>query len=79
MDKQPDTPLDAYLLKAGTSDAEFALAISRDRSMVNKLRRGKLTPTLDVAAAIERATDGAIKMQDWTDLAAKPRARAEAA
>jgi len=75
MDKQPDTPLDAYLLEARISDADFAAKIKRDRSMVNKIRRGKLTPTLDVAAAIEAETDGAIPMQAWTDLPA-PQARA---
>lgn len=68
MDKKPATPLDAYLLGAKISDADFAAKIKRDRSMVNKIRRGKLTPTLDVAAAIEAETGGAIPMQAWTDL-----------
>jgi hypothetical protein len=38
-------------------------------SIVNKLRRGKIKqPTFEVAMEIERATDGAIPMQAWTDL-----------
>lgn len=69
MSKEPATPLDAYLQQAGISDADFATQIKRDRSIVNKLRRGKIKqPTFEVAAEIERATEGAIPMQIWTDL-----------
>jgi transcriptional regulator with XRE-family HTH domain len=69
MSKEPSTPLDAYLKQAGISDADFATQIKRDRSIVNKLRRGKIKqPTFEVAMEIERATDGAIPMQAWTDL-----------
>jgi plasmid maintenance system antidote protein VapI len=63
------TPLARYLDDHSISDAEFAPLIEKDRSIVNKLRRGRVRPTLDVAAAIERVTDGAVKMQHWTDLA----------
>lgn len=63
------TPLARYLDDHSISDAEFAPLIDKDRSIVNKLRRGRVRPTLDVAAAIERVTDGAVKMQHWTDLA----------
>jgi plasmid maintenance system antidote protein VapI len=63
------TPLARYLDDNSISDAEFAPLIEKDRSIVNKLRRGRVRPTLDVAAAIERVTDGAVKMQHWTDLA----------
>jgi plasmid maintenance system antidote protein VapI len=62
------TPLDAYMTREEVKDADFALIIERDRSMVNKLRRGIVRPTLDVAAAIERATAGAVPMQAWTNI-----------
>jgi DNA-binding transcriptional regulator YdaS (Cro superfamily) len=50
---------------AEIGDADFAALIGRDRTMVSKLRRGILRPTLDVAAAIEAATEGAVPMQAW--------------
>lgn len=60
------TSLDRYLKDAGISDADFATRIGCDRSMVSKLRRGVLRPTLDKAAAIEGATGGAVTMQSWS-------------
>lgn len=63
------TPLDTYMKKAGIGDADFAVRIKRDRSMVSKLRRGVLRPTLDIAAAIETETAGAVPMQAWVGAA----------
>lgn len=60
------TPLANYLDDAEISDADFAALIGKDRSIVNKIRNGKLLPTLAVAALIETHTAGTIKMQDWT-------------
>jgi transcriptional regulator with XRE-family HTH domain len=60
------TPLAAYLKKAGIRDADFADQIGRDRTMVSKLRRGTVRPTLDLAAVIERETSGGVPMQAWT-------------
>lgn len=51
----------------GISDAEFALLIGKDRSLVNRLRRGDVRPTLDVAAKIEEVTEGQIPMQAWVE------------
>jgi ribosome-binding protein aMBF1 (putative translation factor) len=65
------TPLDDYMTRADVKDADLAAQIERDRSVVNKLRRGTLRPTLEVAAAIERATNGEVPMQAWTDLTAQ--------
>jgi DNA-binding transcriptional regulator YdaS (Cro superfamily) len=59
------TALDAYMKKQDVGDAAFAALIKRDRSMVSKLRRGVVRPTIDLAAAIETATDGAVPMQAW--------------
>jgi ribosome-binding protein aMBF1 (putative translation factor) len=71
MTKKPLTPLDAYLHEAGISDVDFAKRVGRDRSMINKIRRGSLKPTLEVAAAIERESGGVVTMQAWTDLPAR--------
>jgi len=48
-------------------DAAFALLIGKDRSLVNRLRRGEVRPTLDVAGLIEAKTNGAVPMQAWVD------------
>lgn len=48
------------------SDADFAALIKRDRSFVNKLRRGIVRPTLDLAAVIETKTCGDVPMQAWS-------------
>lgn len=59
------TELDAYLRDAEIGDADFAPLIGRDRSMVSKLRRGIVRPTLDLAAVIERVTEGRVPMHSW--------------
>lgn len=46
-------------------DADFATLIGKDRTIVNRIRRGVLRPTLDVAAEIEAKTNGAVPMQAW--------------
>lgn len=53
--------------REGIDDPTFASMIGRDRSIVSKLRRGIITPTLDIAAKIERITSGAVPMQAWVD------------
>ncbi len=65
------TPLANYMKSEGISDAEFALRIGRDRSLVNKLRRGIVRPTLDLAAVIETQTGGEIPMQAWAPAEAR--------
>ena len=58
-------PLASYMEREGVTDADLATRIGRDRSMVNKIRRGVLRPTLDLAASIERETGGNVPMQAW--------------
>jgi len=66
------TPLDAYMQREGIKDADFAARIKLDRSMVSKIRRGIVKPTLDTAAEIEAQTGGQVPMQVWTSLAESP-------
>ncbi|HLZ78852.1 MAG TPA: helix-turn-helix transcriptional regulator [Sphingomonas sp.] len=66
------TPLDDYMQRNGIKDAEFAPLIKLDRSMVSKIRRGIIKPTLDTAAEIEVQTSGEVPMQAWTPLAESP-------
>lgn len=59
------TPLSAYMERNKIGDAEFGALIGKDRSLVNRLRRGDVRPTLEVAAQIETITEGEIPMQAW--------------
>lgn len=59
------TELDTYMKEAGINDADFGSRIGRHRSVVSKLRRGLLQPTLNVAAAIEQHSDGRVTMRSW--------------
>lgn len=53
-------------------DAEFAALIGKDRSLVNRLRRGDVRPTLEVAAKIEAVTENEVPMQAWVDVPEAP-------
>lgn len=66
------TALAAYMSRESIGDAAFAEAIGCDRSYVNKLRRGVVRPTLDLAGVIEAKTHGAVPMQAWIDSSAAP-------
>lgn len=61
------TPLDSYMTEQAIDDADFGKLIGRDRSMVSKIRRGVIRPTLTVAARIEQHTAGKVTMQSWVD------------
>jgi ribosome-binding protein aMBF1 (putative translation factor) len=54
-----------WMRRNGVRDNEVAKAINRDRSIVSRIRRGELVPTLSVAVAIERLTKGAVAVQSW--------------
>ena len=43
------------------------MLIGKDRSVVNRIRRGDVRPTLDVAAQIEASTNGEVPMQAWVE------------
>lgn len=62
-----DTPLASYMDREKIGDAEFAALIDKDRTLVNRLRRGKVRPTLDMAFKIESATKGAVPVNAWGD------------
>jgi DNA-binding transcriptional regulator YdaS (Cro superfamily) len=59
------TPLSSYMQQTGVDDAAFAALIGKDRTVVNRIRRGLVRPTLEVAAEIEAKTNGAVTMQSW--------------
>lgn len=61
------TPLASYMDRNKINDADFAALIGKDRTLVNRLRRGLVRPTLEVAADIEARTKGEVPMQAWID------------
>jgi transcriptional regulator with XRE-family HTH domain len=63
------TTLEAYMAREGIDDAALAARIGRERSTVSKIRRGKLRPTLEIAALIEGVTNGSVPMQSWVEAA----------
>ena len=61
------TALQSYMDAKGLRDADLAAPLGLDRSMVSKIRRGIVRPTLETAGAIERHTDGQVPMQAWVE------------
>lgn len=63
------TPLAAYMEQAGIKDAEFAALIGRERSIVTKIRLGRIKPTVETAVAIENHTSGKVPVRAWVEAA----------
>lgn len=61
------TNLATYLQTSGRRQADFAKDIGVGQPMVSKLVTNAVTPSLEVAVAIERATDGAVPAASWID------------
>lgn len=57
--------LTAYLSRSEKTQAQFASELGVDQATVSKLCRLKLTPSLDLAVRIERATNGAVLASSW--------------
>lgn len=57
--------LNEFLSASEITDGEFAAKVGVSRSMVNRYRHNQATPSLSLAAKIERATDGAVPMSSW--------------
>lgn len=53
----------AYMKDKELTDAEFAARIGVDRSVVTKLRAGKIAPSLKTAGRIIEATSGAVTLE----------------
>ncbi|MBO9457310.1 helix-turn-helix transcriptional regulator [Paracoccus sp. R12_1] len=57
--------LRAYLSDEGVTQKTFAEAVGLSRSHLNEIISGRKRPSLDVAFAIARATNGAISVDSW--------------
>lgn len=59
--------LTAYLGDTSTSQAKLADVLGISRSHMSLLVSGERKPGLDLAIAIERATNGAVPASFWVD------------
>lgn len=57
--------LRTYLERTATPQTRFAAIIGISRGYMSQLVSGTKTPSLELAAAIERATDGAVTAASW--------------
>ena len=57
--------LSRWLEREAITRAEFARRCEYDPSNLTKLLRGTVRPSLDVAARIERLTEGAVPATGW--------------
>lgn len=57
--------LQAFIVERGIKQADFAASIGATQSMVSRLINGAATPSLALAAKIERATAGAVPASSW--------------
>ena len=64
----PHNKLVAWLQDENISQAEMARRCEYDRSNFHRLLSGKLSPSLVLAARIERETRGAIPAVAWADV-----------
>jgi transcriptional regulator with XRE-family HTH domain len=61
------TKLTTYLSEASISQAKLSEVLGISRSHMSLLVSGERKPGLDLAVAIERATDGAVPASSWVD------------
>lgn len=67
---EPHKQLADWLESANVSQAELARRCKYDPSNMHKIVKGKLTPTLEMAFAIDRETAGAVPASAWVRAAA---------
>ncbi len=61
------TKLKEYLARERINQREFAERIEVDPSIVSRLSRDKMSPSLPLAAKIERETNGFIPAVSWVE------------
>ncbi len=57
--------LTEYLEAMSISQKAFADLVGVDRSIISRLSRREMRPSLELAFAIERATGGAVAANSW--------------
>ena len=57
--------LRSYLKDTRTRQEDFAAVIGVTQATISRLVRGVATPSIDLAAQIKRATNGAVDFDSW--------------
>lgn len=59
--------LQAYIAASGTKQSALAETLGVSRGYLSELVGGTKKPSLDLAFAIQRATDGAVPASSWVE------------
>lgn len=65
--RKPTNPLRRYIREGHATRKQIAEASGLEFSYVCRLVTGSRRPGIDTAAAIERATGGAVPVRAWTE------------
>ncbi|WP_274655650.1 helix-turn-helix domain-containing protein [Halocynthiibacter sp. C4] len=65
--KSKQQTLEGYLQEKGVSQRDFAAQVGSYQSVISRLLRGTLRPSLDLAYRIDVATGGAVGMSSWAE------------
>lgn len=65
--KETGVKLKTWRERAGLTQTALALELEISQEFVSQIESGKKTPSLGVAASIERRTDGEVTLQDWVE------------
>lgn len=57
--------LDQWMTENGVSDLDLAARVGRDRTVISKLRKGQIGPSIEVLGAITRLSDGQVTVEDF--------------
>lgn len=57
--------LGEYLKQTGMRQEDLASAVHVTQATVSRLARGVMSPSVELAAAIKRATQGAVDFESW--------------
>lgn len=57
--------LEEWMAANKMSDAELAGRVGRDRSVVSKLRKGQILPSIEVLGVLTRISEGQVTVADF--------------
>ena len=67
----PNKLLENHLKEGGISQRKFASDIGSHQSIVSRILKGTLRPSIDIAFKIDATTNGAVPMRIWASEAAQ--------
>lgn len=65
MHHQAMANLSRYRADHGISQRDFAKSVECDQSIISRIERGEVSPSLKLAARIERVTGGVVPALSW--------------